>query len=164
MKINKKYFWTKFLGLFCLILLSGALLAACGYATPAGGGGLTPYVVIVTPTLSLDKMTATAEAGLRPPPPTNTALPQPTNQPTIKTPAPVNATPTPAGTLTVSGDFYTVQAGDTLIGISIRLKVDVDDLIALNKGVDPNSLQIGQKLKVPPRTTAAPAPTKTPAR
>jgi len=148
----------------CLILLGGLLLAACGYATPAGGGGLTPYVVVVTPTVSADRMTATAEAAFRPPPPTNTALPQATNPPTVKTPALPNATPTPAGTLTVAGDFYTVQAGDTLIGISVRLKVDLDDLIALNKGLDPNSLQIGQKLKIPPRTTAAPAPTKTPAR
>jgi LysM repeat protein len=156
-KITNKNKAIKFLP---LTLILTVFMAACGYPTPQGGGGLTPYVVVVTPTVSNDQLTAIAVATFQ-------ALPTatPTTAPPKTTPAPNANTPVPGPkttpTLAVAGDVYTVQAGDTLLGISIRLKVDMDDLIALNKINDPNTLQVGQKLKIPPRqTTAAPTPTK----
>ncbi len=44
--------------------------------------------------------------------------------------------------------FYRVRPGDTLEEIAIRFRTSVDDLTALNPGVDPNSLRIGQRLRI----------------
>jgi LysM repeat protein len=52
----------------------------------------------------------------------------------------------------VVNDSYTVKEGDTLLGIAIRLGVDLDDLADLNKIQDRNSIKIGQVLKIPKRT------------
>jgi LysM repeat protein len=42
---------------------------------------------------------------------------------------------------TVKTRIYTVQSGDTL-------RVTVDDIIALNPGIQPTALRVGQKIKV----------------
>ena len=72
--------------------------------------------------------------------------------PILATIPPNTIAPTPrvTPTLPVVGDKYTVQAGDTLYGICKRLGVDYDDMVELNKIADPNSLKIGQVLKIPP--------------
>ena len=44
--------------------------------------------------------------------------------------------------------YYRVRSGDTLGGLADRFNTTVDDLLALNPRVDPNSLRIGQKLRV----------------
>lgn len=44
--------------------------------------------------------------------------------------------------------FYRVRPGDTLEEIAIRFRTSVDELTAFNPGVDPNSLRIGQRLRV----------------
>jgi LysM repeat protein len=141
--------------------LAAWLLSACGYPTPQGGGALTPYVVVVTPT-SLPQTDT-------PIPPSTAPTISPTNTPgspaALQATIPPNtAAPTPrvTPTLAVVGNEYTVQAGDTLWGISIRLKVDYEDLLDLNKIDDPNKLQIGQVLKIPPRPSTGSNPTSTP--
>ncbi len=56
----------------------------------------------------------------------------------------------------VSGARYTVQSGDTWIGIATRLKVDLTAMLTLNGGTieaAPNIIP-GQKLKVPGKTQA----------
>ena len=141
------------------LIVCGWLLVACGYPTPEGGGGLTPFVVVITPT---------------PLPQTDTPVPvSPTVGPTEtpvatvaiaatippNTPAP---TPKYTPTLPVVGDQYTVQAGDTLFGICKRLGVSYDDMVALNKLQDPDNLKVGQVLKIPPRTSTVLQPTTTP--
>jgi LysM repeat protein len=45
---------------------------------------------------------------------------------------------------------YTVRAGDTLSGIAERTGVPLAALIRLNEGVDSQSLQTGQRLKLAP--------------
>jgi LysM repeat protein len=141
--------------------LAAWLLSACGYPSPEGGGALTPYVVVVTPT-SLPQTDT-------PVPPSVAATLNPTKTPdnpaALQATIPPNtAAPTPrvTPTLAVVGNEYTVQAGDTLWGISIRLKVDYEDLLDLNKIDDPNKLQIGQVLKIPPRPSTGSNPTSTP--
>jgi LysM repeat protein len=139
--------------------LSAWLLAACGYPTPPGGGGLTPYVVVITPTPLPQSDT--------PVPPSPTAAPTATPVASVaiaatippNTPAP---TPKYTPTLPVVGDRYTVQAGDTLFGICKRLGVSYDDMVTLNNLQDPDNLQIGQVLKIPPRTSSVLGPTATP--
>jgi LysM repeat protein len=43
--------------------------------------------------------------------------------------------------------FYMIRAGDTLAEIADRLGVSVERLVALNPGVRPTSLRIGQRIR-----------------
>lgn len=145
-------------------------LVACGYPSPPGGGGLTPYVVEVTPTPLPATATAYADATVLA---RNTPTPLPLTfavRPTTATSSSgpntagtAGAGPTPTATLGVQGDEYTVQSGDTLLGIAIRFNVDFQELVALNKITDPNSIRAGQKLKLPQRKVGTPSgPTQPP--
>ena len=63
------------------------------------------------------------------------------------------ATPPPGttrhgATTTTSGQFYTVEAGDTFGSISAKTGVPIAQIEQLNPGVSTNSLQVGQKLRV----------------
>jgi LysM repeat protein len=44
--------------------------------------------------------------------------------------------------------YYTIQAGDTLDIVAARYGKTADDLLALNPGIDPHALRIGQKIRV----------------
>ena len=55
--------------------------------------------------------------------------------------APLKSTPVP--------QFYVVQRGDTLSSISLRFGCEVKDLTRANGITDPNSLRVGQELKIP---------------
>jgi LysM repeat protein len=44
--------------------------------------------------------------------------------------------------------FYTIRPGDTFGSVAIHFGVSVDDLTALNPGVESTSLRVGQKIKV----------------
>ena len=48
-----------------------------------------------------------------------------------------------------SGFFYTIRAGDTLYLLSQRFGVSVDAIIRANPGINPNNLQIGQRICIP---------------
>lgn len=68
-------------------------------------------------------------------------------------------TPLPSSTPST----YTVQSGDTLSGIAERFKISLDDLVAANPEVSPNSLSLGTVLQIPGRSsTAGSASTPTP--
>lgn len=64
------------------------------------------------------------------------------------TPSP---TPTPAATPTPTPapQTYTVQPGDTLLGIAERFGITVEDLQSKNELADPNNIFAGQKLELP---------------
>jgi LysM repeat protein len=71
------------------------------------------------------------------------------------------STPTSVGastTLPAVEEFYTIQQGDTLFGIAQAFGVSVDDLISFNAIADPDAIQAGQRLQIPP-ATAAPSTT-----
>jgi LysM repeat protein len=64
---------------------------------------------------------------------------------------------------------YEVQAGDTLSGIAFKFGVSLDEFLAANPEISPNSMSIGTKLNVPSNpanptgastSTAVPAPVK----
>ncbi|MGB7873752.1 MAG: LysM peptidoglycan-binding domain-containing protein, partial [Anaerolineales bacterium] len=92
------------------------------------------------------------------------------------TPQPVEQTPTPPGTLqpyftrtpsatpegpeglvvefetplpTPTPFAYEVQAGDTMSGIAFKFGVSLDELVAANPDVSPNSMSIGTELNIP---------------
>ncbi len=129
-----------------------ACLTACGSPTLINGG-FTPLVVVITPSPRVN-------------PTSNPTSPSPaqslTNISSVNTPQTVSPTPkkvTPVLSINPDGT-YTVKSGDTLLGISIRLGVDLNDIISLNNIDSPDNLQIGQVLKVPPRKN--PTATKAP--
>jgi LysM repeat protein len=68
----------------------------------------------------------------------------PTTVPTVSTPS----TPTTSGTTSKKKQVYRVKAGDTLESIAAKFNTTVDDLLALNPGIDPLALSPGQKLRV----------------
>jgi len=54
-------------------------------------------------------------------------------------------------TSSVSGghrQYYRVRPGDTLGVVAERFKTTLDDLVALNPQIDPNALEIGQRLRI----------------
>lgn len=58
-------------------------------------------------------------------------------------------TATPAPTATPRPEFHVVSAGETIESISLRYRVDVNELIALNQLANPNRVSVGQELKLP---------------
>lgn len=52
---------------------------------------------------------------------------------------------------TADGDTYVVAKGDNPYSIARKLHVNYNELIAINEIKDPTRVQIGQKLKIPPR-------------
>ena len=57
-------------------------------------------------------------------------------------------TTTTAGTTTSKKKIYRVKTGDTLESIAAKFNTTVDDLLALNPGIDPLALSPGQKIRV----------------
>ncbi|NLM21892.1 MAG: LysM peptidoglycan-binding domain-containing protein [Peptococcaceae bacterium] len=57
--------------------------------------------------------------------------------------------------------LYTVQAGDTLYTISLKLNISLPALRAANPGIDPDNLRVGQRLNIPKAGTTAIVSTNT---
>jgi len=55
-------------------------------------------------------------------------------------------------TTDVGTNYYTVQPGDTLIAISKRLNIDTQQLMEMNGISNPNQIEAGQYLQLPPAT------------
>ena len=72
--------------------------------------------------------------------------------PTRETPLPPlpTVTTTIAVTTTLAPVFYVVASGDNLAGIAERFGITVADLISANAIADPNRIEVGQQLVVPP--------------
>lgn len=92
--------------------------------------------------------------------PTSTPEPTPTPRRVISTPVPTpeptptpdpSPTPTPEPTADTTEEAfeYTIVAGDTLLAIAVSFDVTLDEILDLNPGLDPDTLQIGQIILVP---------------
>jgi len=86
--------------------------------------------------------------------------------PVITSPVPAApATPAaPEQTTTTVGqeaEFYTIQQGDTLFGIAEAFGVTMDEIISFNAIADPDAIQAGQRIQIPPGGTP-PMPTAPP--
>jgi len=64
--------------------------------------------------------------------------------------------PTPTITPTATPVVYTVVEGDTLLGIALASGTTVEAIEALNPGIQPGLLQIGQGIILPPPPTPQP--------
>jgi LysM repeat protein len=72
---------------------------------------------------------------------------QPTTTAAVTT-QPATTTQRPATTTTAEGEFYEIQAGDTLETIAAEHGTTVEQLLVLNPDVDPVALSIGQRIRV----------------
>ncbi len=97
----------------------------------------TPIVAIILMTL--------AACG-NPPQSNNDPAPTPATTKIFVTATQIPVTPTPFSMTIV--DRYTVRNGDTLGGISQRYNIALEDLMKLNGITNPNSLQVGQQIKI----------------
>ncbi len=151
--MNKSLLKAGYCALLALFSIWG--LTACGQDTPTGGGGLTPYVVVVTPTPDpANPVQSQLSAISQSPVSAKTAAANSTTTSSTT----VNSVPTvtPVG---LAGNVYTVQKGDTLLAIANKFGVDVQSIIKLNNITDADSLQIDQKLQIPPPKPKAFTPT-----
>lgn len=85
--------------------------------------------------------------------PTSTLQPTPILMPT----RPATATPTvsptpilPTASPTPSGRTHTVQPGETMASIADEYGVPVEAIAELNNIVDPDLIEVGQELRIPP--------------
>jgi LysM repeat protein len=110
-----------------------------------------PGTTLASPPTLLQAESSLATMGKRPassnpaPPPTlvpPTATPRPTATPVVVAPAQPTATPQKGGT-------YIVQPGDELKHIAADYNVSIWKIIAANDIPNPDSLKIGQILKIP---------------
>lgn len=92
---------------------------------------------------------------------TSTPVPPPSLE-TVRTPEGLVAAETPLPSPTPF--TYTVRSGDTISSIALRFGVSMDDLQAANPEISPNSMSIGQVIKIPsnPENPSG-EPTPTPA-
>ena len=59
-----------------------------------------------------------------------------------------------------TGSFsYTIKSGDTLFKLAMTYNTTVEAIMALNPGINPNNLQIGQVICIPSATSPRPCPT-----
>lgn len=72
---------------------------------------------------------------------------------TVATPAVESST-----TVAQQAEYYTIQQGDTLFGIAEAFGVTMDELISFNAIADPDAIQAGQRIQIPPGGTP-PTPT-----
>ncbi|KAK8029092.1 carbohydrate-binding module family 50 protein [Apiospora marii] len=59
------------------------------------------------------------------------------------------AAPATAVCVTGGAGTYTIKSGDTLYLVSVSLGITLDSLLAANKGVVPENLNVGDKINVP---------------
>jgi LysM repeat protein len=81
------------------------------------------------------------EHGLNPSSSTTPTVASPTTS-APSTPTTVDTTPSK------KKQIYRVKTGDTLESIAAKFNTTVDDLLALNPGIDPLALSPGQKIRV----------------
>ena len=87
---------------------------------------------------------STTTLGLLPTTASTTTTPTTTTKLVLTTPQSTTAT----ATTTPGAEYYAVQSGDTLGAIAQKYGTTVAELMALNPGIDPTSMHIGQRIRV----------------
>lgn len=90
--------------------------------------------------------TPTPQLVVAPPTPTASPLPEPTSSPS----PPPDSGPSPTPVPTPAQQEYVVQEGDTLTAIAQEFGVAASVLAAYNEIADPDVINVGQRLRIPP--------------
>jgi LysM repeat protein len=106
--------------------------------------GITILIVLVHSALSSGGGTTTAAATTTAEQTTTKAKPKPTTTKAATTTATTGTTSTSTG----PAQYYTIQSGDTFGAIASREGTTVQELVALNPGVNPNALTVGQQIRI----------------
>jgi LysM repeat protein len=120
--------------------------AAAKHAFLATKSDLPKAPVATTTKAETPKPPVTTTAKAETPKPTTAATPP--SKPLAQSANPAKEEVPPAST---DGNTYTVAKGDNPYSIAKKLHVSYNELIAINEIKDPTRVQIGQKLKIPPR-------------
>ena len=88
---------------------------------------------------------STTTVGL---PTTSTATAATTTTKLVLTGPQAGTTSTATDTTAAGAQYYEVQSGDTLGSIAGKYSTTVDELMTLNPGIDPTTLNIGQRIRV----------------
>ena len=88
---------------------------------------------------------STTTVGL---PTTSTATAATTTTKLVLTGPQAGTTSTATDTTAAGAQYYVVQSGDTLGSIAGKYSTTVDELMTLNPGIDPTTLNIGQRIRV----------------
>jgi LysM repeat protein len=71
------------------------------------------------------------------------------SSPGTTTVATTRATSTTTPTTTVKRPrFYNLRTGETLSDVAIRFNTTVEELLALNPGIEPTNLTVGQRIRI----------------
>ena len=137
--------------------------------TPLSGSaavGTTSPVVVATPTQSLVpptlvsgsnpttvaiEATATTAGGANAAAPvaTATALPPATSATPTPIGPPLTSVPSPINPPSGSAGIHVVQPGENLFRIALRYGLDTNTLARYNGIADPNTIYVGQKIRIP---------------
>ncbi len=120
--------------LFVILLSLSLLLVACRSNGEAGTVLVETAVPTHTPQIGVSFVTRAA----------------PTTAVIQTTPTPL---PTPTVTPTATPVVYQIESGDTILEIAIQRGTTVEEILALNPGIVPENLQIGQPVILPPPPT-----------
>jgi len=118
--------------LACTLIFLLILSTACGQSSSPVGP--TPQTFSPSPTIELQAAVLTTPTG-------------PSTAPTLVA-LPTQPPPTP--TVTATPIIYTIESGDTLLGIAIQQGVSLAELQLANPDLRPELLQIGQPVIIPP--------------
>jgi LysM repeat protein len=99
-----------------------------------------PLAFLLLATLGVVAVRAALDSSPTTPPAATVAT---TTSETASTEAPATQT-----SATSRARYYRVQSGDTLESIATQIGTTVDELKALNPGIDPVALRIGQRIRV----------------
>jgi len=123
------------------------------YGAPAAFlAAVTIAVVLIKAGLS-GSSDSTPTVGVLPTSSSTTSTTAPTTTKLVlTTPAAPTSTTTGAttttGTTTPGAQYYIVQSGDTFGSVAQKYSTTVEELMALNPGVDPTALRIGLRIRV----------------
>ncbi len=152
MKLVKRLVYILLLNIIVSAVTIVVILSLWERNHPSAVGVSTPVVIVVTQTQSVVLPLVS-----------NQAVPA-TSRPT-DTGVIINGTPEATQSYDIEMVVYQVKAGDTLGALATEFNASVADIMTVNGLTDPNSLYIGQLLRIPtsplPTITPTPLPTQT---
>lgn len=143
-------------GTFCILALGVGMIVGRLFSTaalPSGNTATASSTQVTSGVLSPPSATPALPVATALPPPTDLVIPEPTEPSLAVTASPSGepsavpaASPAPADASYIE---YTVQKGDILYTLAEKYGVTVDDILAANNISNPQSLTIGQVIRIP---------------